>query len=59
VLVGLGVTSLSMAPASVPDVRKALAGNTLADCQRIAAAVRQANSPQEARANAAKVNRSE
>lgn len=36
VLTGLGVTSLSMAPASVPEVRLALAGQTLAECERLA-----------------------
>lgn len=37
VLVGLGVTSLSMAPRAVPEVREALAAHTLADCRRVAA----------------------
>ncbi|SCG47859.1 phosphoenolpyruvate--protein phosphotransferase [Micromonospora echinaurantiaca] len=37
VLVGLGVTSLSMAPRAVPEVREALAAHTLADCRRLAA----------------------
>ncbi|WP_237105531.1 putative PEP-binding protein [Nonomuraea sp. MG754425] len=32
-LVGLGVTSLSMAPVCVPAVREALAGLTLAECR--------------------------
>lgn len=36
VLVGLGVTSLSMAPRAVPAVREALAAHTLADCRRLA-----------------------
>jgi phosphotransferase system enzyme I (PtsI) len=36
VLVGLGVTSLSMAPAALPAVRATLAGVTLEDCQRLA-----------------------
>lgn len=38
VLVGLGVTSLSMAPSAIPEVRAALAAHTLADCRRMAAA---------------------
>jgi phosphotransferase system enzyme I (PtsI) len=38
ILVGLGVTSLSMAPVSLPEVRSVLAGHTLARCQRLAAA---------------------
>lgn len=37
-LVGLGVTSLSMAPVCVPAVREALAGLTLADCRERATA---------------------
>jgi phosphoenolpyruvate-protein phosphotransferase (PTS system enzyme I) len=37
VLVGLGVTSLSMAPGSLPDVRLLLARHTTADCRRLAA----------------------
>ncbi|MDP9182416.1 MAG: phosphoenolpyruvate--protein phosphotransferase, partial [Actinomycetota bacterium] len=36
VLVGLGVTSLSMAPAAVAPVRATLAGLSLADCERLA-----------------------
>jgi len=38
VLVGLGVTSLSMAPRSIPAVRGALAAHTLEQSQRLAAA---------------------
>lgn len=38
VLVGLGVTSLSMAPRAVPAVRESLAAVTLDDCRRQAAA---------------------
>jgi phosphotransferase system enzyme I (PtsI) len=37
VLVGLGVTSLSMAPVSVPPVRAALALHTFAECRGLAA----------------------
>jgi phosphoenolpyruvate-protein phosphotransferase (PTS system enzyme I) len=36
VLVGLGVTSLSMAPVSVPEVRAALALHTVAECRGLA-----------------------
>ncbi|MGZ6825920.1 MAG: putative PEP-binding protein, partial [Mycobacteriales bacterium] len=36
VLVGLGVTSLSMAPGAVAEVRASLAGVTLATCERLA-----------------------
>ena len=39
VLAGLGVTSLSMAPRSIPAVRDALAAHTLDECRRIAEAV--------------------
>jgi phosphotransferase system enzyme I (PtsI) len=37
VLVGLGVTSLSMAPRAVAEVRFALSGCTLEECRRLAA----------------------
>ncbi|MGZ6868884.1 MAG: phosphoenolpyruvate--protein phosphotransferase [Frankiaceae bacterium] len=37
VLVGLGVTSLSMAPVSVPDVRASLARHTYDECRQLAA----------------------
>ncbi|MER6216829.1 MULTISPECIES: putative PEP-binding protein [unclassified Streptomyces] len=36
VLAGLGITSLSAAPASLPEVRAALAGHTLAECRALA-----------------------
>jgi phosphotransferase system enzyme I (PtsI) len=49
VLVGLGVTSLSMAPGKVPAVRVALAAHTQLDCQRLAAAAREAATAVEAR----------
>jgi phosphoenolpyruvate-protein phosphotransferase (PTS system enzyme I) len=39
VLVGLGVTSLSMAPRALPAVREALASHTLDECRRLAAEV--------------------
>ena len=38
VLVGLGVTSLSMAPSALAEVRAALAAHTLAQCQELARA---------------------
>jgi phosphotransferase system enzyme I (PtsI) len=50
VLVGLGVTSLSMAPGALPGVRSALAAHTLADCQRLATAALLADDAVEARA---------
>ena len=37
VLVGLGITSLSMSASAVADVRDALAGVTLAECRELAA----------------------
>lgn len=40
VLTGLGVTSLSMAPAKVPVVRLALSMHTYPECQRLAAVAR-------------------
>jgi phosphoenolpyruvate-protein phosphotransferase (PTS system enzyme I) len=39
VLVGLGITRLSMTPRAVPAVRAELAAHTLADCRRMAEAV--------------------
>jgi phosphotransferase system enzyme I (PtsI) len=42
VLVGLGVTSLSMAPSGVPGVRFALSRTTLATCEKMADAARNA-----------------
>ena len=50
VLVGLGVTSLSMAPGSVAEVRSALAGLTLAQCVQRAEAALAAQDGQSARA---------
>jgi len=42
VLVGLGVTSLSMAPSKVPAVRVALSMHDIADCQGLAQVARRA-----------------
>ena len=42
VLVGLGVTSLSMAPGSLPDVRLALSQHRMAECRAFAAMALQA-----------------
>lgn len=53
VLVGLGVSSLSMAPSKVPLVRLALSRHTLPECQRLAAGVRAARTAADARAAAA------
>lgn len=52
VLVGLGVTSLSMAPAALPAVRAALARHTLSECQAAATAARGCDSALAARAAA-------
>nr|BFE86743.1 hypothetical protein GCM10020093_093440 [Planobispora longispora] len=52
VLVGLGVTSLSMAPPSLPAVRAALARHTQQQCLLAAQAARAAVSPDRARAAA-------
>lgn len=49
VLVGLGVSSLSMAPGKVPAVRVALAAHTHLDCQQLAAAAREAATATDAR----------
>lgn len=54
VLVGLGVRSLSMAPAAVPAVRFALSRTSLATCRAMAEAALSADSPQEARDLAAR-----
>jgi phosphotransferase system enzyme I (PtsI) len=52
VLAGLGAASLSMAPPALADVRAALAGHTLAQCEAAAAAALAAAAPAEARAAA-------
>jgi phosphotransferase system enzyme I (PtsI) len=52
VLVGLGVTSLSMSAGALPMVRAALAAHTLDQCQQAAAAALAATSAAEARAAA-------
>jgi phosphotransferase system enzyme I (PtsI) len=52
VLAGLGVTSLSMAPPALAEVRAALAGHTLAQCEAAAAAALAAATPAAARASA-------
>nr|WP_279672074.1 putative PEP-binding protein [Flexivirga meconopsidis] len=52
VLVGLGVTSLSMTAARVGLVRFALAGHTLSTCEQMATAARAADSPSLARESA-------
>jgi len=55
VLTGLGVTSLSMGPASIPYVRAKLAKHTLAQCERAAAAARATDTAEQARAAAEQV----
>ena len=52
VLAGLGVTSLSMAPPALAEVRAALAERTLAECEAAAAAALTATTPAAARAAA-------
>lgn len=49
VLVGLGVTSLSMAPAAVPAVRVSLAKHTTAECEKLAELALTAHDAPEAR----------
>ncbi|WP_432562151.1 phosphoenolpyruvate--protein phosphotransferase [Kineococcus sp. SYSU DK003] len=49
VLVGLGVRSLSMAPAAVPAVRFALSRTAVAVCEEMARTALEADSPEEAR----------
>ena len=48
VLTGLGVSSLSMAPAKVPVVRLALSMHSLPECQRLAALARSARTARDA-----------
>lgn len=55
VLVGLGVDSLSMVPALVPTVGRAVAGYTLAQCKAAAEAALASGSAEEAKAAAAAV----
>ncbi|WP_329561767.1 phosphoenolpyruvate--protein phosphotransferase [Kitasatospora sp. NBC_01266] len=55
VLIGLGVTSLSMGAASIPYVRASLGTFTLAQCRRAAEAARAADSAEEARLAAQQV----
>lgn len=49
VLVGLGVSSLSMAPRALPDVAAALASVSVAECERLAALALDAESADDAR----------
>ncbi|MFF2145704.1 phosphoenolpyruvate--protein phosphotransferase [Kitasatospora sp. NPDC058190] len=49
VLVGLGITSLSAAPAALPEVRAALASHTLAQCRELAELALLANDAADAR----------
>jgi phosphotransferase system enzyme I (PtsI) len=52
VLIGLGATSLSMAPAALSDVRRSIAQHSLEDARRIAAAALDADDAAGARAAA-------
>ncbi len=52
VLVGLGVTSLSMSAPSLPLVRAALVRHTLEECRRAAVAAREARTAEQARESA-------
>ena len=45
VLIGLGISSLSMAPSALAAVREALAGHTLTDCRRLAGLAVSAEEP--------------
>ena len=59
VLVGFGITSLSMAPACLPDVRAALAERTLEDCRALARAALEAPTAVTARAAVAELARAQ
>ncbi|WP_433199552.1 phosphoenolpyruvate--protein phosphotransferase [Dactylosporangium sp. CS-047395] len=50
VLAGLGISSLSMAPRSIPAVRDSLAAHTLEECRQIAKLALAADTPEAARA---------
>ncbi|GLW95645.1 putative PEP-binding protein [Actinokineospora globicatena] len=52
VFTGMGVDTLVMPPVSLPAVRTILAAHTLSACRELAAAVRRATTPAEARAAA-------
>jgi phosphotransferase system enzyme I (PtsI) len=58
VFVGLGVTSLSMAPVSVPAVRAALAAHTLAECRGLATLALEAEDGRTARTTVRAATRS-
>jgi phosphotransferase system enzyme I (PtsI) len=55
VLVGMGVSSLSMAPASAPMVRATLKAHTILDCRRLARLALDQTDPLEARSAVARV----
>jgi phosphotransferase system enzyme I (PtsI) len=57
VLTGLGITSLSMAPACLPDVRPALAQHTIEQCRELGTAALKATSAAAARGAVAELAR--
>jgi phosphotransferase system enzyme I (PtsI) len=57
VLIGLGITSLSMAPSCVPDVRAAIGEQTIDRCRELASVALQEPTPREARAAVAEESR--
>ncbi|MCL1801256.1 MAG: phosphoenolpyruvate--protein phosphotransferase [Promicromonosporaceae bacterium] len=59
VLTGMGMTSLSMSPKSIPAVRFALRSHTLAECEAMAKAALKARSAVEGRAAVVKLVRPE
>ncbi|MGH2789208.1 MAG: phosphoenolpyruvate--protein phosphotransferase [Actinomycetota bacterium] len=56
VLVGLGITSLSMSGASIPLVRASLGAHTLDDCRKLAELAKAADHPRSARASVAEAS---
>ena len=58
VFIGLGVTSLSMAPVSIPAVRAAVAAHTLAECRGLATVALDAEDGRAARAGVRAATRS-
>jgi phosphoenolpyruvate-protein phosphotransferase (PTS system enzyme I) len=49
VFVGLGITSLSMAPVSIPAVRAAIASHSMAECRGLATLALDAEDGRDAR----------
>ena len=55
VLTGMGVTSLSMAPTAIPEVRASLAARSVAECEAMTEAALAARTATEARAEVIRI----